>query len=197
LSGRNSSSDILSHSVWAATTWVDRPTQCIVIHGARASSASSVESDAARFALLQAAKLWLEAEDDAQLVGLHTFPRSRYAPAAEALADSDDPIHNVRAITPQNVPGLPTRMYPMLASKFSLLTSRLVSHKTSADGSTTKLLIRLADGQHIESVIMRHKAGDVATGRVEQRITLCVSSQVGCAMQVSGRSTQILKQPRD
>lgn len=49
------------------------------------------------------------------------------------------------------------------------------------DGSTTKLLIRLQDGQHIESVIMRHKQRDVATGNVEQRITLCVSSQVGCA----------------
>ena len=146
------------------------------------SSSSSVESDAARFAALQAAKHGLEAEDDAQLSGLSTFPLSRFDPAAADLADPSHPVHCVRAVTPASVPGLPARMYPLVAAKFSMLTSRLVSHKTSCDGSTTKLLIRLGDGQHVESVIMRHKAGDVATGRVEQRITLCVSSQVGCAM---------------
>lgn len=142
----------------------------------------TVESEAARFAQEAAARRRLEAEDDAGLEGLSSFPRSRFNPSEAELADPSSAMHNLTQVTPALVPSLPARMYPLLASKFSLLTSRLQSHKTSADGSTTKLLIRLQDGQHIESVIMRHKAQDIATGRAEQRITLCVSSQVGCAM---------------
>ena len=149
---------------------------------AASASSGSMESEAARFAAEQAVRLKLEAEDDARLEGLSVFPRSKFCPSEEDLADAANAVHNVTPVTPAVVGQLPGRMYPMLAEKFSFLTSRLQSHKTSADGSTTKLLIRLQDGQHIESVIMRHKAGDVATGRVEQRITLCVSSQVGCAM---------------
>ena len=145
----------------------------------------TVESDAARFAQEAAARRKLEAEDDARLEGLSSFPRSRFNPSEAELADPTSAVHNVTQVTPALVPSLPGRMYPLLASKFSLLTSRLQSHKTSADGSTTKLLIRLQDGQHIESVIMRHKQQDIATGRAEQRITLCVSSQVGCAMACS------------
>lgn len=44
--------------------------------------------------------------------------------------------------------------------------------RTSQDGSTTKMAIRLHDEHTVESVIIRH-------GR---RTTLCVSSQIGCQM---------------
>jgi len=47
-----------------------------------------------------------------------------------------------------------------------------VSRIASGDGLTTKLLFRLGDGRHIEAVAMRD--GD--------RRTVCVSSQVGCAL---------------
>jgi len=43
---------------------------------------------------------------------------------------------------------------------------------TSADGLTTKTLLRLRDGETIESVLMRY----------EGRQTVCISSQVGCAI---------------
>jgi len=56
--------------------------------------------------------------------------------------------------------------------KFATITSKVRTHRTSADGSTTKLAVELQDGHIVESVLMRH-AG---------RCTLCVSSQVGCAM---------------
>ena len=56
--------------------------------------------------------------------------------------------------------------------RFSTLTSKVQMHKTSADGTTTKLAVELQDGHVVESVLMRH----------EGRATLCVSSQVGCAM---------------
>jgi adenine C2-methylase RlmN of 23S rRNA A2503 and tRNA A37 len=146
-----------------------------------ASSLTASADDLAQFELERQARLKLEAEDDALLMGLNTFPLSKFNPTPEELADESNPLCT-KPILPGSIPTVPARLYAVLAEKFSYLTSRLVSHKTSGDGSTTKLLIRLQDGQHIESVIMRHKQKDVATGNVEQRITLCVSSQVGCAM---------------
>jgi hypothetical protein len=56
---------------------------------------------------------------------------------------------------------------------FVTLTSRVSSCRTSEDGSTTKLVVTLHDGHDVESVLMKH-AGS--------RVTMCVSSQVGCAM---------------
>ena len=56
--------------------------------------------------------------------------------------------------------------------KFDTVTSKVQLHRTSADGTTTKLAVELQDGHVVESVLMRHKG----------RCTLCVSSQVGCAM---------------
>jgi 23S rRNA (adenine2503-C2)-methyltransferase len=43
---------------------------------------------------------------------------------------------------------------------------------TSADGLTTKVLLQLRDGETIESVLMRY----------EGRQSVCISSQVGCAL---------------
>ena len=54
-------------------------------------------------------------------------------------------------------------------SGFVLITSKVKMHKTSADGTTTKIAVELQDGHVVESVLMRH----------EGRVTLCVSSQVG------------------
>ncbi|MCH7228847.1 23S rRNA (adenine(2503)-C(2))-methyltransferase RlmN [Haloferula sp. A504] len=47
-----------------------------------------------------------------------------------------------------------------------------VSETPSADGETRKFLLRLADGQEVESVLMGFKG----------RHTACLSTQVGCAM---------------
>jgi len=62
--------------------------------------------------------------------------------------------------------------------KFVTVTSTIAQQKTSADGSTTKLAIRLHDGQLVESVLMRYTRA-TASG---SRASLCVSSQCGCAM---------------
>jgi 23S rRNA (adenine2503-C2)-methyltransferase len=48
----------------------------------------------------------------------------------------------------------------------------LVTRLSSKDGMTTKTLFRLPDGKTLESVLMRY----------EERNTLCISSQSGCAM---------------
>lgn len=57
-------------------------------------------------------------------------------------------------------------------SSYSTLTSQVQTSQTSSNGTTTKLAVRLHDGHVVESVLMRH----------EGRVTICVSSQVGCAM---------------
>ncbi|KAI9099734.1 hypothetical protein DFS34DRAFT_502808 [Phlyctochytrium arcticum] len=108
-------------------------------------------------------------------------------------------------------------------AEFVLATSRVITRTDAKDGSTTKLLIELQDGQRVESVIMRYGqveldtfpeeerkrkrivrrlvGGDGASTigssigdeeeeeheevemfRSNKRATLCVSSQVGCAM---------------
>jgi adenine C2-methylase RlmN of 23S rRNA A2503 and tRNA A37 len=76
-----------------------------------------------------------------------------------------------------------------------------VDRKDAQDGSTTKLLIKLQDGQMIETVIMRYGSVELSSFPVKERerrlkelekqgrthtsnkrATVCVSSQVGCAM---------------
>ena len=53
----------------------------------------------------------------------------------------------------------------------SAIPEELADH-TAADGQTRKFLLRLADGQTVETVIMGYPG----------RFTACVSTQVGCAM---------------
>merc|ERR1719223_327174 len=65
--------------------------------------------------------------------------------------------------------------------EFSTTTSSIDIAAPSCDNKTTKLAIRLQDGHLVESVIMRHRHENDA-GRIDTRVTLCVSSQVGCAM---------------
>jgi 23S rRNA (adenine2503-C2)-methyltransferase len=65
---------------------------------------------------------------------------------------------------------LPAALRQRLAARFSVATAR-TSAVRAADG-TCKLLVALADGEAIESVII--PAGE--------RLTLCLSSQAGCAM---------------
>ena len=98
----------------------------------------------------------------------------------------------------ESIPGLPKLAVKVLNQEFAISTSTLISKSDAKDFSTTKLLIELQDGQRIESVIMRYgdveidsypldeklkKAKDGNQGfKSRKRATLCVSSQVGCAM---------------
>eukprot|EP00730_Choanoeca_flexa_P013746 TRINITY_DN5659_c0_g1_i1.p1 TRINITY_DN5659_c0_g1~~TRINITY_DN5659_c0_g1_i1.p1 ORF type:complete len:466 (+),score=98.01 TRINITY_DN5659_c0_g1_i1:59-1456(+) len=96
-----------------------------------------------------------------------------------------------------DIPELPKALCKLVDDKFTLTTSRLVKEETSADNSTTKLLIELQDGARIETVIMRYgrfelknfpqelqqKTHDGETKfHSKERATVCVSSQVGCQM---------------
>jgi hypothetical protein len=63
------------------------------------------------------------------------------------------------------------------SSRLFLTTSTVHSVQHSANTLTTKLIIQLHDGMLIESVIMRYDQKTTIP-----RASLCVSSQVGCAM---------------
>ncbi|HKF27989.1 MAG TPA: 23S rRNA (adenine(2503)-C(2))-methyltransferase RlmN [Candidatus Binataceae bacterium] len=74
--------------------------------------------------------------------------------------DSIDAMHDV-----------PAALRAFLNHHFRLAPPLVATVRRSSDG-TRKLLVRLADGEEIETVVI--PAGN--------RITLCMSSQVGCAM---------------
>ena len=66
---------------------------------------------------------------------------------------------------------LPKSLRQQLAADFQLWTTKVVDHKRTDDG-TEKLLVELSDGQRIECVLLRDGP----------RRTICISTQVGCAM---------------
>ncbi len=67
---------------------------------------------------------------------------------------------------------LPAALRDRLAERFAMARLPIAARQTSADG-TEKFLFRLADGEAIETVA-------IPDGR---RVTLCISSQAGCALQ--------------
>jgi 23S rRNA (adenine2503-C2)-methyltransferase len=69
---------------------------------------------------------------------------------------------------------LKTALRSELAARFTLTTPVIESRQVSEDG-TTKFLLRLPDGQHIEAVYIPDTPAQ----------TFCISTQVGCAMACS------------
>jgi 23S rRNA (adenine2503-C2)-methyltransferase len=68
-----------------------------------------------------------------------------------------------------------------LAAQFSVSTPEVVGQERSTDG-TTKLLLRLRDGKHIETVCIPEYGADASDVAGAERVTFCLSTQVGCAM---------------
>ena len=68
-----------------------------------------------------------------------------------------------------------------LAQCFTLTTPAVVRRDVSVDG-TTKLLLQLTDGKHIESVCIPENPDAEIGLRDADRLTFCLSTQVGCAM---------------
>ncbi|MGY8769673.1 MAG: 23S rRNA (adenine(2503)-C(2))-methyltransferase RlmN [Pirellulales bacterium] len=66
---------------------------------------------------------------------------------------------------------LPKKFRDELTKQTQLWTSQVVKHTKAEDG-TEKILLQLADGGQIECVLLRDG----------HRITICISTQVGCAM---------------
>ncbi|MCL5428444.1 MAG: 23S rRNA (adenine(2503)-C(2))-methyltransferase RlmN [Chloroflexi bacterium] len=73
---------------------------------------------------------------------------------------------------PEDFSTFPKELRQKLADEFSFTNLREAERLHSKDGQTTKILFELPDRQPIETVLMRY----------EERNTLCISTQAGCAM---------------
>ena len=73
---------------------------------------------------------------------------------------------------PEQISTLSKTLRSRLSADLSFSHLDLVTRLSSKDGTTIKTLFRLPDGKMLESVLMRY----------DERNTLCISSQSGCAM---------------
>ncbi len=77
-----------------------------------------------------------------------------------------------RAATFDEMTDLPAGLRQQLREQFQIWTTHVAEHRTAADG-TEKLLLELHDGERVECVLLRDD---------KQHCTVCISTQVGCAM---------------
>lgn len=87
-------------------------------------------------------------------------------------------LWKARARSFDEMSNLPPALREELAAEFTIRPLEVVEVNASP-GGTRKFLSRLADGHLIESVVI--PAAEDASGKKADRMTLCVSSQVGCA----------------
>ena len=102
-------------------------------------------------------------------------------PLGPWLVDHSEPVWRSKAIRRwlfasraesfDDMTDLPKGLREALSRDFTIWTTTIARHHRAEDG-TEKLLLELHDGQRIECVLLRD--GD--------RRTVCISSQVGCAM---------------
>jgi 23S rRNA (adenine2503-C2)-methyltransferase len=89
-----------------------------------------------------------------------------------------DGAHRPEASGFADLTDLPAALREALDTAFRFSTI-VDSHIIGADsGMTAKAVHELADGQRIESVLMRY----AARGAMSERTTVCISSQAGCAV---------------
>ncbi|ACB77455.1 23S rRNA (adenine(2503)-C(2))-methyltransferase RlmN [Opitutus terrae] len=104
--------------------------------------------------------------------------RERGEPAFRA-SQILDWVYKKRARSWDGMTNLPKPLRTWLDDTFDLMPATLVLNKQSAD-VTDKLLLELRDGSLIETVIIR--APQEGVGQDHSRKTICISTQVGCAM---------------
>ena len=90
-----------------------------------------------------------------------------------------DWVYKKRARTWDEMTNLPKPLRAWLDAEFTLMPASLVLNRHSAD-VTDKLLLELGDRSLIETVIIR--APQDGVGLDHSRKTICISTQVGCAM---------------
>jgi 23S rRNA (adenine2503-C2)-methyltransferase len=122
---------------------------------------------------------------------LRAFPLSRLAEVLAAMREKPYRarqlhrwLHRQGAASFEEMTDLPSALRARLADRFELRTLALAEERRSADG-TIKWRWRTVDGLPVESVYMPHTGNDDEDGdepRGRDRRTLCVSSQVGCAI---------------
>ncbi len=101
-------------------------------------------------------KAWLAAENvrDYRAAQIRRWLFDRPADRFDQMTDLPKPLRN------------------RLGEEFCIWTTRVAAHRKAGDGAE-KLLLELADGERIECVLLRDD---------KQHRTVCISTQVGCAM---------------
>lgn len=84
-------------------------------------------------------------------------------------------IHHLRATDFEAMSNLPLEFRKKLQQEYTIQVPVIESQRQSALDGTIKLLLRFWDGLTAESVIMPHEDGS-------GKCTVCVSSQIGCAV---------------
>jgi 23S rRNA (adenine2503-C2)-methyltransferase len=85
---------------------------------------------------------------------------------------------------------VPLALRRALAERYRFSALETVTERVSSDGETRKALLRLPDGQLVESVLMRYPQRADGTGA--ERATVCVSTQVGCPVRCSFCATGLM-----
>ena len=96
-------------------------------------------------------------------------------------------IHNKRVTSFSDMKNLPKELRDELDKEFYVFAPKIIKTSKSKDG-TIKYLLELEDGSQIECVYLKDPYG---------RVTVCVSSQVGCAMNCGFCATASLGFKRD
>ncbi len=84
-----------------------------------------------------------------------------------------DGIYKSKSLTIRTISTLPKEVKEQVEQKYSFFTIREEKREGSKISWTTKFLFRLADGEYIEAVALPNTKKD---------FTLCLSTQVGCAL---------------
>uniref|UniRef100_A0A832MN44 Probable dual-specificity RNA methyltransferase RlmN n=1 Tax=Eiseniibacteriota bacterium TaxID=2212470 RepID=A0A832MN44_UNCEI len=84
--------------------------------------------------------------------------------------------------SPEAMTSLPSALRAELPSWLDFSLPRVASLLGTSDGDTHKFVLQLSDGASVECVSMR----------TERRLTLCLSSQVGCALKCSFCATGLM-----
>lgn len=115
---------------------------------------------------------------------LEVFVENYYSHERKELSEGDDqatskplknPVSNRKNKNRMQLPK-PFLNFLLKTPDFVTMTTKIQQKMVSSDRSTTKLIVELHDGQVVESVLMRYEQKGAG------RASLCVSSQVGCAM---------------
>lgn len=107
---------------------------------------------------------------DQTLEDLKSYCRDNGVPTVHATAMYKE-VYKTAAGEPARGHGLPKALAARVAADFDASSLTIATELRSDHDSSVKLLVGLRDGAEVEAVIMPETA----------RITLCVSSQVGCA----------------
>ncbi|MGH2411296.1 MAG: 23S rRNA (adenine(2503)-C(2))-methyltransferase RlmN, partial [Chloroflexota bacterium] len=110
------------------------------------------------------------------LAALRSWAVDRGLPAFRA-AQVHHGIYRRLAISPSELTDLPLALREQLDREVRLSDLQVVREVRDSSGQTTKTLFALPDGALVESVLMAYGGRDI-----RRRHTVCLSSQVGCAL---------------